>query len=90
MAPSLRLGPGPLVRPRRGHRGSGPRPAAGAAEGTGRELLGGGRGCAEDPGVGAAAPPSCGRGTRDSGSLFGEGALGGAWGPGGKGRGDSY
>ena len=45
-----------------GQRDPGPRPGpgAGAAEGTGREFLGGRRGCGEDPGVGVAAPPSCG------------------------------
>lgn len=38
LATSLRLGPGPPARRRRGQRDPGPRPAAGAAEGTGREL----------------------------------------------------
>lgn len=60
LAASLRLGPGLPARWRRAQRDPGPRPAAGAAGGTGRELLGGRRGCGEDPGVGAAAPPSCG------------------------------
>lgn len=62
LAASLRLGSGPPSRWRRGQGDPGPRPGPGAeaAEGTGREFLGGRRGCGEDPEVGAAAPPSCG------------------------------
>lgn len=60
LAASLRLGPGPPVCGR-GQQDPGPRPAAGAAEGTGRESSReAGVGCGEDPGVGATAPPSCG------------------------------
>lgn len=62
LAASLRLGPGSPAHRRRGQRDLGPRPAAGSAEGTGRDWSSreAGRDRGEDPGVGAAAPPSCG------------------------------